>query len=110
MIIKACNWKNCQSRFNSYIITRLKNDIVKFNLENIEIEEHLCMWLCEEGPIIKIDKEVLKNATPIKASEMMFRKLSWNKSKKTKNKRQKDKTEGHFDATDDTSFDENYIK
>jgi NADH:ubiquinone oxidoreductase subunit E len=75
MIIKVCNWKNCQNNFNSYIIDRLKNDIARFNFENIEIEEIDCMWMCEEWPIVKINKEILKNANPIKASEMMFKKL-----------------------------------
>jgi hypothetical protein len=101
MIIKICNWNNCKNRFNSYVITRLKNDIAKFNLSNVEIEELLCMWMCEEWPIVKIDKEVLKFATPIKANEMLFRKINWTKPKKEKKKRE------DF-VEDDSSFDENY--
>lgn len=106
MIIKVCNWKNCQSKFNSYIISRIKNDILKFNLEHIEIEEHPCMWFCEEWPIVKIDKEILKNANPIKASEMIFKRINGNKKNNSKKKRKdKEKSEVY-----DEAFDENYIK
>jgi NADH:ubiquinone oxidoreductase subunit E len=101
MIIKICNWKSCQDNFNSYIIIRLKNDIERFELKNVKIEEVSCMWMCDEWPIIKIDKEILKHATPIKASEMMFRKINWEKPKKKKSKEEYKK---------DDNFDENYIK
>jgi hypothetical protein len=102
MIIKICNWNACKDRLNSYIIARLRNDIQKFNLTNVTIEEMPCMQMCEEWPIVRIDKEILKKANPIKASEMMFRRLSWNKPRKEKKKR------GDY-VEDDINFDENFV-
>jgi hypothetical protein len=103
MIIKICNWKSCQNNFNLYVIARLKNDIARFKLENIEIEEVSCFWMCDEWPIMKIDKEILKFATPIKASEMLFRKINWVKPKKDKKKKEEKIVEN------DDFFDENFL-
>jgi len=78
MKIKVCSWKMCSDRFSEYIVTRLKNDIEKFNLKNIEIEETLCMWRCKEGPNMAIENENFSRMNPLKASELL--------SKKNKNK------------------------
>ena len=75
MKIKVCTWTNCSKKFSKYIIKRLKADIEKFNLKNIEIEESHCMWMCSIWPNIKIDSDIINKANPIKASEAMFKRL-----------------------------------
>ena len=76
MKIKVCQWWACKANFASYIITRIKRDIEKFDLKNIEIEETLCMWMCKQGPNVKIDNDqIINNANPSKISELMFKKL-----------------------------------
>lgn len=82
MKIKVCTWSACKDRFSDYIITRLKNDKQRFNLNDLEIEESLCMWQCPKWPNIKVDWEIKNYITPSKASEFLF---WWAKKKKKKN-------------------------
>lgn len=88
MRVKICVCKKCKEKFCDYIIERLKRDIEKFNLEKLEIEEvDSWLWDCDKWPIIKIDKQVLEYANPIKASDWILKKLKWinnNKQKKEK--------------------------
>lgn len=70
MKIKVCTWKACADKFSSYIITRLKNDKEKFNLENLEIEECMCLWNCKIWPNVMIDKNIKNYMNPAKASEL----------------------------------------
>ena len=55
MKIKICTWSTCKDRFSEYIITRLKNDKERFNLDSIEFEECLCLWQCQQWPNIVVD-------------------------------------------------------
>ena len=73
--IKVCMWTTCKWKFSSYMITRIKRDIEKFNLKNVEIEESLCMWMCKKWPNAKVDNDVLNYTNPSKLSEAMFKKL-----------------------------------
>ncbi len=75
MDIKICNWKTCSERFCSYIKTRLENDIKKFDLKNINLEDSPCMWDCKIWPNIKINNEKINKVNPTKASELLFKKL-----------------------------------
>lgn len=90
MKIKVCMWNNCKNKFAEYIVFRLKNDVNRFNLDKVEVEEVACQWRCEEWPIVRIDKNMLTKATPIKASEMMFKRLSWNTNNQRKEKKEKE--------------------
>ena len=87
MKIKICTWKVCNDRFSEYVITRLKNDKQRFNLNKLEIEESMCMWKCDKWPNVQIDKEIINYVTPVKASELAF----WKKTKKKKNNNKKEK-------------------
>lgn len=84
MKVKICSWKMCSNKFSSYIKTRIENDIKKFDLKNIEIEEVNCLGDCKRWPNIKIDNELFNYVTPAKASELLFKKLKNAKTKKYK--------------------------
>ncbi len=71
MKIQVCTGKTCQSKFSKYITKRIKNDIEKFNLKNIEIQECSCMGLCDKAINVKIDNQVIHNANPIKISNIV---------------------------------------
>ena len=75
MKIKVCNWSACKDKFASYIITRIKRDIEKFELKNIEIEESPCMGMCKQWPNVKIENDVINYANWAKVSEAIFKKL-----------------------------------
>lgn len=72
MKIKVCTGKACADRFSGYIITRLKNDKEKFNLDHVEIEECMCTWQCSKWPNIIIDKNIKNAMNPAKASELIL--------------------------------------
>ena len=84
MKIKVCTWPACKDKFSEYIIKRIKNDIEFYNLENVEIEESPCMWMCNKSPNTKIDNDVINYANPLKISDLMLKKLGLRKKKKKK--------------------------
>ena len=73
MKIKVCMWKTCKDRFSQYIIDRLINDKTRFNLNNLEIEECMCLWQCSKWPNIVVDNRVINYSNPAKASEQLFK-------------------------------------
>lgn len=75
MKIRVCKWKVCGEKFSNYIISRLQNDVNRFNLKDIEIEETLCMWKCSEWPNVYFDNEFHTRVNPLKASEVLFKKV-----------------------------------
>ena len=75
MKIRVCKWKLCSEKFSNYIISRLQNDINRFNLKDIEIEESLCMWKCSEWPNIYFDNDFYTRVNPLKVSEILFKKI-----------------------------------
>ncbi len=75
MKIKVCMWSACKDNFSQYIITRIKRDIEKYDLQHIEIEESPCMWMCKKWPNTKIDKDIINYANGAKVSEAMFKKI-----------------------------------
>lgn len=75
MKIKVCVWWKCLDNFSEYIVLRLKNDKKRFNLKNVEIEEVGCMWKCNEWPNLSIWKEIFTRLNPLKASEILNKKL-----------------------------------
>ena len=97
MKVKVCMGKNCQNNFATYIVERLKRDKERFNLEKVEIEEVECLGLCEKWPIVKIDKQVLERATPIKASDMVSKRLNNNKQSRQKKERDYEKEDEEVD-------------
>jgi len=69
MKIEVCFWPNCSERFSHYIYDRVKKDIEKYDLKNIQLEKSTCMWLCDKWPNVKIDWEVVNYANWAKIAE-----------------------------------------
>ena len=89
MKIKVCKWKTCTDRFSEYISTRLVNDKIRLKLENIEVEDCLCLWQCKMWPNIVIDWNVQNYMNPAKASELAMNKKTWKKKRNNTNKKKK---------------------
>ena len=81
MKIKICTWNKCLDKFSEYIVKRIKNDKNRFNLNTVEIEEVSCMWNCDNAPVIIIDNEKIEKINPLKASEILNKKLKEQKWK-----------------------------
>lgn len=75
MKLQVCVWKNCKGRFSEYILKRVQSDVVKFWLENIELEPRPCMSFCEMGPNVMIDGEVIHKSDPAKISKIIFERV-----------------------------------
>jgi len=75
MKIKICTWNACSANFSTYMVTRIKRDIEKFELNNIEIEETPCMWMCKKWPNAKVNDDILNYTNWNKLSEAVFKKL-----------------------------------
>ena len=82
--IKVCCWSNCKSKFSEYILKRIENDKTKLELENLVIEKISCMWKCEDWPNISINWNIFSKQNPIKASQLVLKKLK-NENTKYKN-------------------------
>jgi len=82
MKVKVCCWKNCKANFSEYIVKRIKADIERLDLKDIELEETMCMWMCKDWPNVVIDDEIIHFAEPAKISERI---IYWKKKKKKKN-------------------------
>lgn len=91
MKISVCTWNACKDRFSEYIITRLKNDKDRFNLNSLIIEECKCTWNCDTWPNIVVDWDVRPRMNPVKASVIAMNNWwSWKKKKKKKKKNKKE--------------------
>lgn len=71
MEVKICKWKICSSKFSDYIVARLENDKKNFELNNLEISQTSCLWLCEKWPNILFDGKKITNQNPIKTSTLI---------------------------------------
>lgn len=77
MKIQVCTWKACKSRFSEYILKRISDDSVKFELSSSQVtaETCPCLWHCKEWPNVLIDGKIQHYSDPIKISKMMFEKI-----------------------------------
>lgn len=73
--IKVCTWIACLNNFSNYITIRIKRDIEKFDLKNINIEKSNCMGMCKKWPNVKIDNKIMKYTNASKVSEAIFKKI-----------------------------------
>jgi Thioredoxin-like [2Fe-2S] ferredoxin len=84
--IKVCTGRSCSERFSSFVMSRLERDRDFYSYpEELVIESCLCQGRCKEGPTVVFDNDVQVYMNPIKASEMLRRKVGeWkNREKKT---------------------------
>ena len=83
-LISVCTGKSCGERHSKYIITRLQSDIAKFDKDGqFQVEACGCRGNCKESPVVLFDKEMLTRMNPIKASEMLIKRIeAYKQSKK----------------------------
>ena len=79
--VQVCMWKTCKSNFAEYIVKRVEWDILRLNLDNVEIEKTMCMWMCAKWPNVVINWEIMNYAEPAKVSDIV---VNWPKKKKKK--------------------------
>lgn len=72
MKVQVCIWKACKSKFSNYIVTRLENDVKKFNLSSLEIETCSCTGNCKKAPNVLFDTTREEYVTPSKASKKVL--------------------------------------
>ena len=85
LTVKICKGRSCTERFSPFIEKRLLGDRDFYSYpEALVIEDCLCQGRCKEGPTVVFDSDVQTYMNPIKASEMLRRKVGeWkNKMKK----------------------------
>jgi NADH:ubiquinone oxidoreductase subunit E len=79
--VQVCYWKTCKENFSEYIVRRIEWDVLRLNLDNVEIEKTMCMWMCKKWPNVKVDDDIINYAEPAKVSDRV---LNWPKKKKIK--------------------------
>jgi NADH:ubiquinone oxidoreductase subunit E len=85
-VIKVCHGRSCTERFAPFIKKRLEADRGFYDYpSDVVVEECLCQGRCKEGPTVVFDNDVQIYMNPIKASEMLRRKVSeWKNREKKK--------------------------
>lgn len=71
MQVQVCSGKSCSGKFSSYITTRLKNDILFYDMGNVEVIESSCMWQCKKSPNIRYKSVIHSYMNPARASELI---------------------------------------
>ncbi len=74
MKIQVCTGKRCSEKFSEYIIKRLQNDKIFYDISDIDIQQVSCMGSCESAANIKIDGTLHHYMNPLKASDLIFQK------------------------------------
>lgn len=75
MIIKVCTWRSCTENGSEYIATRLERDIAFYNIHDMAVERCTCQGRCKEGPVVAYDRDIQTRMNPVKASELMRKKV-----------------------------------
>jgi len=81
--IQVCHGKSCSERFSSYIFDRLQKDQEFYAYPSeVVIEKCLCQGRCEQSPTVVFDGDIQTRMNPIKASEILRKKVAeWKKRK-----------------------------
>lgn len=80
--LRVCTGKVCTESFSSYILTRLEADKEFYSYDPaVRIESAPCMGQCQQWPNISLDNEIHHRQNPIKASELLRKKVAeWKSS------------------------------
>lgn len=81
MKIQICNGKMCKERFRKFIKKRLEEDIEKFDLKNVILEDCPCTGNCKNAPVVIFDWHLETRVSPIDASKKILDKKQWKKNK-----------------------------
>ncbi len=75
--IKICTGRSCSERHSEYIQKRLEADreFYHYNEDEVVIETCLCQWRCKEGPTVVYGTDVQIYQNPVKASELLKKKI-----------------------------------
>ena len=75
--VKVCTGRACSERFSPFIQKRLEADkeFYKYG-DGVEIESCLCQWRCKEGPTVVYGNDVHVGQNPVKASEILKKKVA----------------------------------
>lgn len=84
-IIKICSGKSCTERFSPFIKKRLEADKGFYGYpDELIIEDCLCQWRCKEWPTVVYDNDVQVGMNPIRASEILRKKVNDWKNREAK--------------------------
>ncbi|MBP9811914.1 (2Fe-2S) ferredoxin domain-containing protein [Candidatus Gracilibacteria bacterium] len=84
-IIQVCAGRACSEHFSPFIKKRLEADRGFYGYpEEVIIEDCLCQGRCKDGPTVIFDNDIQIGMNPIKASEILRKKVNdWkNREKK----------------------------
>ncbi len=82
MEIKICKGRSCSERHTEYIANRIERDLVFYNIEGVNVTSCLCQWRCKEGPVVLFDNDIQSRMNPVKASELLRKKIEMIKAQK----------------------------
>ena len=75
--VKICTGRSCTERHSEYISKRLTADIDFYSYgDDVEIESCLCQGRCKEGPTVAYGNDIQSYQNPIKASELLRKKVA----------------------------------
>jgi NADH:ubiquinone oxidoreductase subunit E len=97
-VIKICSWKSCTERFSPFIKKRLDADTAFYWYpQAIILEDCLCQWRCKEWPTVVFDNDIQVGMNPIKASEILRKKVNdW--------KNREEKKQATWEKPEDMSY------
>lgn len=86
MLIQVCRGKSCSERHSQYIASRLHADKSFYGYpDDVIIEDCFCQGRCKEWSTVVFDGNTEVHMNPIKASEMLRKKVAEAKRKIQKN-------------------------
>lgn len=75
--VKICTGRSCSERQSQYIKIRLDADreFYTYQEDEVIIETCLCQGRCKEGPTVLYGNDMLLYQNPVKASELLRKKI-----------------------------------
>lgn len=75
--VKICKGRSCSDRGSDYIEKRLiaDKDFYRYSEDDVAIETCSCQDKCKEWPIVIFNNDVQTYHNPVKASEMLKKKI-----------------------------------
>lgn len=75
--VKICKGRSCSEHFSEFIEKRLvaDRDFYQYSDEEVAIESCLCQDKCKEGPVVVFNNDVQTHHNPVKASDMLKKKV-----------------------------------
>jgi NADH:ubiquinone oxidoreductase subunit E len=76
--VKICTGRSCSERQSQYIATRLEADreFYGYRDDEVAIESCMCQGRCKEGPTVVFGSDIQIWQNPVKASELLRKKVA----------------------------------